>query len=49
MQPPNLLLWIVCIWWCCRTGWWLINTAIQIRDAMEAEEYRNRGGGKTGL
>jgi hypothetical protein len=41
-NPPEVILWIVCIWWLCHAGWWTINTVIKIRDAMEAEERRRR-------
>lgn len=44
--PPSALLWAICIWAVCRFAVWLIDVAIKIRDAMEAEEHRIRQTGR---
>ena len=38
--PPNIVLWIVCIWLVFRASYRLVDTVVKIRDAMEAEERR---------
>lgn len=40
--PPNIVLWLVCFWWIFRTSYRLVDTVVKIRDAMEAEDARQR-------
>lgn len=40
--PPNILLWVICLWWFFRVSYWLGGVILGVRDGARDEERKQR-------